>query len=120
MREEARAAAVRAAAVRAARVAELTSTLAQALTVSDVVDAVAARVLASFGATALIVQARDGDRLRTVGTVGYSREALDSLGAPRLPEGPTPGEPFAAHRSSPRATNLLRWVARPASGTAGG
>lgn len=97
MREEARAAAVRAAAVRAARIAELTATLAQALTVRDVVDAVAARVLASFGATALIVQARDGDRLRTVGTVGYSREALDSLGTPRLPEGPTPGKPFAAH-----------------------
>lgn len=62
---------------RAARIAELTEGLAQALTVSDVVKAMAVPVLPLFGATALVTAAIDGRRLRVVGSFGYPKEFID-------------------------------------------
>ncbi len=78
--------AAHAAATRAARIGELTSALAQALTVRDVVDAVADRVLPPFGATGLIVQAIEGEYLCVVGAAGYPQTFLDHLDGVRLSE----------------------------------
>ncbi|MEV7339402.1 SpoIIE family protein phosphatase [Streptomyces sp. NPDC093544] len=69
--EEERRASELAAGQRAARIAELTTSLAKATTSQDVVDAVAHRVLPPFAATAVLVQALEGDRLYNVGAVGY-------------------------------------------------
>ncbi|MCF1600082.1 SpoIIE family protein phosphatase, partial [Streptomyces muensis] len=77
--EEERRSAERAATERAARIAELTAALAKATTSKDVVDAVARRVLPPFEATGLVVQAVEGDRLHTVGSVGYPRDILAFL-----------------------------------------
>ncbi|MFF4652753.1 SpoIIE family protein phosphatase [Streptomyces sp. NPDC001380] len=89
-RDEAeRAAAASAASGRAARIAELTAALATATTSRDVVAAVAARVLHPFGATGLMVQAVEGDRVHTVGAVGYPPAFLDVIhGRPRRPHDP--------------------------------
>ncbi|MEV0221793.1 SpoIIE family protein phosphatase [Streptomyces sp. NPDC050704] len=88
--EEERLAAERAATERAARVAELTAALAKATTSQDVVAAVARRVLPPFAATGLVVQAVEGDRLHTVGSMGYPDDVLDMLdNNPR-----TPGDPL--------------------------
>ncbi|WP_406415074.1 SpoIIE family protein phosphatase [Streptomyces sp. NBC_01614] len=77
--EEERRSAERAATERAARIAELTAALAKATTSKDVVDAVARRVLPPFEATGLVVQAVEGDRLHTVGSVGYPEDVLTVL-----------------------------------------
>lgn len=71
--EEARAAADRAAADRAAHIGRLTTALAEAVTVRDVVSAAADRVLPLFDATGLIIKTLEGDLLRVVGFVGYPR-----------------------------------------------
>ncbi|MEV0639401.1 SpoIIE family protein phosphatase [Streptomyces sp. NPDC050619] len=79
----------RAASERAARVAELTAALAKATTSQDVVDAVARRVLPPFVATGLVVQVIEGDRLHTVGSMGYPDDVLDVLdNTPRAPGDP--------------------------------
>ncbi|MFI6009269.1 SpoIIE family protein phosphatase [Streptomyces sp. NPDC051243] len=77
--EEERRCAERAASERATRIAELTAALAKATTSKDVVDAVARRVLPPFEATGLVVQAAEGDRLHTVGSVGYPDDVLAVL-----------------------------------------
>ena len=77
--EEERRSAERAASERAARIAELTAALAKATTSKDVVDAVARRVLPPFEATGLVVQAVEGERLHTVGSVGYPQDILAIL-----------------------------------------
>ncbi|MDT3395056.1 SpoIIE family protein phosphatase, partial [Streptomyces sp. B1866] len=78
-REAERQAAERAATERAALMSRVTRALAEAVTAQDVVDAVAASVLPPFGATGLIVQALESDRLNVVGSVGYSRAYLDQI-----------------------------------------
>ncbi|MCX4587263.1 SpoIIE family protein phosphatase [Streptomyces sp. NBC_01481] len=85
--EEERLAAEHAAAERAARIGELTAALAEALTAEDVVAAAAERVLPLFGATGLIVQAREGGRVQPVGSVGYPRAFLDQLARGGIPAG---------------------------------
>ncbi|MER5378312.1 SpoIIE family protein phosphatase [Streptomyces sp. NPDC002553] len=64
-------------ALRAARMTELTSALAEAVTATDVVDAVARHVLGPFGADGLVIQAIENGRMRVVGSVGYSQDFLD-------------------------------------------
>ena len=78
-REEERAAAERAAAERTARITDFTNTLAEALTMQDVVKAIAERVLLPFGASGLVVQLIEGKVIRVAGAVGYSRSFLDSI-----------------------------------------
>ncbi|MGW6456271.1 SpoIIE family protein phosphatase [Streptomyces sp. NPDC055078] len=73
-----------AAAERAARIGVLTRALAQALTVRDVVRAVADHVLPPFGAAGLVVQSIEGERLHVVGSVGYSGTFLDRIAGQRL------------------------------------
>ncbi|MFE5815835.1 SpoIIE family protein phosphatase [Streptomyces sp. NPDC056479] len=77
--EEERRSAERAAVERAARIGELTAALAKATTSTDVVDAVASGVLPPFEATGLVVQTVEGDRLHTVGSVGYPDDILAVL-----------------------------------------
>ncbi|MFE9311159.1 SpoIIE family protein phosphatase [Streptomyces sp. NPDC006706] len=74
-----RAAAERAAAERIARVTELTTALAQALTMRDVVAAIAAWVLPPFNASGLVIQIIEGRVIRVAGSVGYSRAFLDKI-----------------------------------------
>ncbi|MEU1186902.1 SpoIIE family protein phosphatase [Streptomyces sp. NPDC005859] len=78
-----RAAEERAAAERTARIGDLTRALAEALTVQDVIDAVAERLLPLVGATGLIVHAASPGGGRTLQSVGYPRSYID-----RLPERP--------------------------------
>ncbi|MFD7277350.1 SpoIIE family protein phosphatase [Streptomyces sp. NPDC059862] len=76
--DEQRAAAQRAAAQRTTYIGRLNAALAEAVSVSDVVDTVAERVLPLFGATGLFVQLVDGESLRVAGSAGYSQEFLDN------------------------------------------
>ncbi|MFF3947769.1 SpoIIE family protein phosphatase [Streptomyces sp. NPDC001902] len=85
--EEARADAARTAADRAAHIGRLTTALAEAVTVKDVVAAVADRVLPLFDATGLIIKTLEGDLLRVVGFVGYPPGLMERLSRTRLAEG---------------------------------
>ncbi|WP_409468067.1 SpoIIE family protein phosphatase [Streptomyces sp. HC307] len=76
--DEQRAAAQRAAARRTTYIGRLNEALAQAVSVSDIVDTVAERVLPLFGATDLFVQLVDGESLRVTGSAG-SQEFLDNF-----------------------------------------
>ncbi|MEU5310244.1 SpoIIE family protein phosphatase [Streptomyces sp. NPDC021562] len=67
---------------RTARAAELTSALAEAVTVQDVVRAVAEHVLAPFGAEGLIVSVFENGRFTRVGEVGYPVEYLKRFDGP--------------------------------------
>ncbi|MBP8534249.1 SpoIIE family protein phosphatase [Streptomyces sp. MK37H] len=78
-REAERAAAERAAAERTARIGELTDALAQALTMRDVVNAIADRVLPPFGASGIVVQLIEGSVIRIAGAVGYPQPFLESI-----------------------------------------
>ncbi|MFI1338577.1 SpoIIE family protein phosphatase [Streptomyces sp. NPDC020845] len=78
-REAERAAAERAAAGRSARIGELTDALAQALTMRDVVNAIADRVLPPFGASGVVVQLIEGSAIRVAGAVGYPQPFLESI-----------------------------------------
>ncbi|WP_211126459.1 SpoIIE family protein phosphatase [Streptomyces yatensis] len=78
-REAERAAAERAAAERNARIGELTDALAQALTMRDVVNAIADRVLPPFGASGMVVQLIEGSVIRIAGAVGYPQPFLESI-----------------------------------------
>ncbi|WP_214409285.1 ATP-binding SpoIIE family protein phosphatase [Sphaerisporangium fuscum] len=60
-------------------VRELTMALADALTVQNVVDAVAEHVLPAVGATGLIVSFVVGGRLLKSGVVGYDKKFMDVL-----------------------------------------
>jgi hypothetical protein len=59
---------------RTVRMGELTAALAEAITSTDVVRAVAEHVLPPFGADGLGIYSFDGDRLHVVGLVGYPPE----------------------------------------------
>ncbi|MEU4092115.1 SpoIIE family protein phosphatase [Streptomyces sp. NPDC026673] len=85
--EEARAKAARTAADRAAHIGRLTTALAEAVTVKDVVTAAAERVLPLFDATGLIIKTLEGDLLRVVGFVGYPPGLMDRLSRTRVAEG---------------------------------
>ncbi|MEV5414539.1 GAF domain-containing protein, partial [Thermopolyspora sp. NPDC052614] len=74
-----RLAAERAAMERTARIQELTGALAEAVTVQDVVDAVARHVLPPFGATGFHVAFVAHNRLESVGSVGYSATFIENL-----------------------------------------
>ncbi|MFE7124872.1 SpoIIE family protein phosphatase [Streptomyces sp. NPDC057617] len=78
-REEEREAAERQAAERAARIQELTADLAEAVTTQDVTDAVARRVLPPFGASGLVIQVNENDRMWVVGMVGYPEEFREEV-----------------------------------------
>lgn len=77
-----RGAAERGAAERAARIQDLASALAEAVSSLDVVAAVAQRVLPPFGASGLIIQVPEGDRMRVIGAVGYSKSFINAVSAP--------------------------------------
>ena len=70
------------AAERTARIQDLASALAEAVTSLDVVTAVAECVLPPFGASGLIIQVPEGDLMRVIGAVGYSRAFVDAITAP--------------------------------------
>lgn len=72
-------AAQRTAAERVMRMGELTSALAEALTVQNVVKAVADRMLPPFGATGLICQLFENGQWRMVGSAGYPEEFLKTV-----------------------------------------
>ncbi|MBA6437938.1 SpoIIE family protein phosphatase [Streptomyces sp. GMR22] len=78
-REAERAAAEHTAAERTARIGELTNALAQALTMRDVVNAIADRVLPPFGASGMVVQLIEGDVIRIAGAVGYPQPFLEAI-----------------------------------------
>ncbi|MFF3750607.1 SpoIIE family protein phosphatase [Streptomyces sp. NPDC002018] len=78
-REVDRATAERQAAERATRIQELTAGLAEAITTQDVTDAVAQGVLPPFGASGLIIQVNEDDRMWIVGSVGYPKAFLDKV-----------------------------------------
>ncbi|MFE3556189.1 SpoIIE family protein phosphatase [Streptomyces sp. NPDC059193] len=79
LREAERADAARAAADRAGLVGTLTRSLAEALTVRDVVTAVADGLLPHFGADGLLIAMVDNDRMRLVGSKGHSQAFLDAF-----------------------------------------
>ncbi|MEO3813405.1 SpoIIE family protein phosphatase [Sphaerisporangium sp. B11E5] len=67
------------AARRVVTIQQLTEALGDALTVQDVVDAVADHVLRPFGATGLSLFYQENDRLQPVGAVGYSQEFIAEI-----------------------------------------
>ncbi|MFJ8494508.1 SpoIIE family protein phosphatase [Streptomyces sp. NPDC094038] len=66
----------------AVRSAELTAALAEAVTVQDVVGAVARCVLSPFGADGIIVSVFENGRLTRVGDVGYPKAYLARFEGP--------------------------------------
>jgi PAS domain S-box-containing protein len=82
---------------RAARIQDLASALAEAVTSTDVVTAVAERVLPPFGASGLIIQVPDGAIMRVIGSVGYSQSFIDVINAPAQELGPVE-EAMRTHR----------------------
>jgi serine phosphatase RsbU (regulator of sigma subunit)/PAS domain-containing protein len=120
-RKSERAATERAAAERAARIQELTAALAEAVTSQDVVAAVAERVLPAFGASGLIMQVVEGDRMRVVGAVGYPQSMVDVVGRP-LRDVPPAAQALRDHRpwfiSSPKeyAKRYPKFAAQPGTG----
>jgi serine phosphatase RsbU (regulator of sigma subunit)/PAS domain-containing protein len=92
------AAAERAAAERAARIQELASALAEAMTSLDVVAAVADRVLPPFGASGLIIQVVQGDRMPVIGAVGYTDQFVDVISGPQHDVAPV-AEALRHHRA---------------------
>ncbi|MGW1085676.1 SpoIIE family protein phosphatase [Streptomyces sp. NPDC002596] len=70
-REAESVAAERVTADRNARITALAGALAEALTVQDVVNAAAERIMAPFGASGLVVHLIEGETLRVAGQVGY-------------------------------------------------
>jgi serine phosphatase RsbU (regulator of sigma subunit)/PAS domain-containing protein len=120
-RKSERAVTERAAAERAARIQELTAALAEAVTSQDVVAAVAERVLPPFGASGLIMQVVEGDRMRVIGAVGYPQSMVDIVGRP-LREVPPAAQALRDHRpwfiSSPKeyARRYPTFAAQPGTG----
>jgi serine phosphatase RsbU (regulator of sigma subunit)/PAS domain-containing protein len=96
-RKAEQAAAERAAAERAARIQDLASALAEAMTSLDVLAAVADRVLPPFGASGLIIQGVEGDRMPVIGAVGYSDEFVELISSPG-DDSPVKAEALRSHR----------------------
>ncbi|MGW3571793.1 SpoIIE family protein phosphatase [Streptomyces sp. NPDC000941] len=78
-RQAERFAAERTVAERVTLMGELTSALAKALTVRDVVKAVADRMLPPFGATGLICQIVENGQWRMVGSAGYPDHFIEII-----------------------------------------
>ncbi|MGW2327669.1 SpoIIE family protein phosphatase [Streptomyces sp. NPDC001700] len=74
-----REAAERSAAEQAVRIRGLTSALAEAVTTHDVVDVAAAHMLSPFGASGLLIQVLESERLHVVGAVGYPQAFLHKV-----------------------------------------
>ncbi|MFF4117667.1 ATP-binding SpoIIE family protein phosphatase [Streptomyces sp. NPDC001714] len=72
------------AAERIAQLGRLTTAFARAVTVRDVMDAIAAELRPLFGAVGLMVQFLEGDLLLLAETVGYSPEFVDRVSKARL------------------------------------
>jgi serine phosphatase RsbU (regulator of sigma subunit)/PAS domain-containing protein len=106
------------AAERATRIQDLTAALAEAVTSQDIVSAVADRVLPPFGASGLVMQVFENDRLRVIGAVGYEQPYLDLIDGPMKEMAPA-AEAQRAHQpwfiSSPReyARRYPEWVKLP-------
>jgi serine phosphatase RsbU (regulator of sigma subunit)/PAS domain-containing protein len=120
-RKAERAATERAAAERATRIQELTAALAEAVTSQDVVAAVAEWVLPPFGASGLIMQVVEGDRMPVIGAVGYPQSMVDMVGRP-LRDVPPAAQALRDHRpwfiSSPKeyARRYPTFAAQPGTG----
>lgn len=71
---------------RGTRIGLLTTELGKAVSVRDVVHAIAAGLLPPFGAVGLIVQLVEGEFLRVVGAVGYPREFTERITRSRASE----------------------------------
>ncbi|QKW10307.1 SpoIIE family protein phosphatase [Streptomyces sp. NA04227] len=79
LHEAERARAEQSAAARAALVRGLTASLAEALTVRDVVEAVGRSVLSHFSAAGLLVAVREGERLRVLGSLGRPAKLVERI-----------------------------------------
>ncbi|MCZ7414974.1 MULTISPECIES: SpoIIE family protein phosphatase [unclassified Streptomyces] len=73
-----------------AHLTHLAATLAEAVGVRDVVDGVADQILPAFEAQGLILFVAEDDRLRILGSRGYSAEAAERLDGLRLSASPSP------------------------------
>ncbi|MFG2557862.1 SpoIIE family protein phosphatase [Streptomyces sp. NPDC048496] len=78
-REAESVAAERVTANRNARITALAGALAEALTVQDVVNAAAERIMAPFGASGLVVHLVEGETLPVAGQVGYPETFLRDI-----------------------------------------
>jgi PAS domain-containing protein len=87
----------RASTARTARVTELIEELAQAVTLSDVVQVMIDRVMRPFGATGLLVSILDGSRIRLAGSVGYKPEFIARLDGMELRNAPPVSEVMTTH-----------------------
>jgi serine phosphatase RsbU (regulator of sigma subunit) len=67
---------------RAARIQDLATALAEAVTVADVVTAVANWILPPFGAKSLIIGVSENGMNRVIGSVGVSQAHIDRVTAP--------------------------------------
>jgi PAS domain-containing protein len=82
---------------RTTRVTELTEDLAQAVTMSDVVQAMVDRVMPPVDATGLLVSILEGTRIRLAGSVGYSPEFIGRLDGMELENAPPVAEVLTTH-----------------------
>ncbi|MBW1599092.1 SpoIIE family protein phosphatase [Streptomyces sp. JJ38] len=73
-----------------AHLTHLAATLAEAVGVRDVVDGVADQIMPAFDAQGLILFVAEDDRLRILGSRGYSAEAAERLDGLRLSASPSP------------------------------
>jgi serine phosphatase RsbU (regulator of sigma subunit) len=91
---------------RAAQIQDLTAALAEAITTKDVVAAVGERVLPPFGASGLLIEVAEVDRLQVIGAVGYPRSHVDHVNGLALKEIPSVAAAIHDHQpfflSSPR------------------
>lgn len=99
------------AAERAAQLGRLTTALARAVTVRDVVDAIAAELRPLFGAVGLMVQFLEGDLLRLAETVGYPPEFVDRVRGARA-SFPAPNREALQRRTPVYLTSRQDFVRR--------
>jgi PAS domain S-box-containing protein len=97
-RRDKRHAAREAARNRAARIQELAAALAEATTSQDVLAAVAERILPPFGASGLIVEVPEGDRMRVLGYVGYTEAFIQRMDWFSMRELPAIGAAMRDHQ----------------------
>ena len=84
---------------RTAHLTELTESLAQAITVSDVVKVISERVLPLTGADRLLVALNEGGVTVPVGSIGYPAEFVDRLDGLAFAELPAPIAEVIGNRS---------------------
>jgi serine phosphatase RsbU (regulator of sigma subunit) len=83
---------------RTAQIQELTAALAEAVTTKDVVAAVAERVLPPFGASGLLIETAEADRLQVIGAVGYPRPHVEGVNGLPLKDIPSVAAALHDHR----------------------